>query len=77
MIGLESVAVILIAVIGGASALNSRIYKRIDSVDTRVDSIELSVAKHYVSKAELDARFDRLEAHMIRLEGKLDMIDRH
>lgn len=63
------------------AALNSRLHQRINNVhdrigglDRRIDQVELSVAQDYVTKADLQAMIDRVEAHMVRIENKLDQI---
>ena len=63
------------------ATLNSRLHQRINNVhdrigglDRRIDQVELSVAQDYVTKADLQAMIDRVEAHMVRIENKLDQI---
>ena len=62
-----------IAVVAGMAALNTRTQNRINELDKRLDSMELSVAKNYVSRAEHFQAMERIEEHMVRIEGKLDL----
>ena len=41
-------------------------------LDRRLDSLEVNVAKNYVTREELDAKFDRLLIFFNRLEDKID-----
>lgn len=43
-------------------------------IDRRVDNLELRLAEHYVSKQDLNEIIAKVEAHMIRIESKLDRI---
>lgn len=54
------------------AALTNRLHSRINDLDRRVDSVELSIAQNYVSKNEHYAAMEKLEEHMIRIEQKLD-----
>lgn len=62
-----------IALVAGMAALNTRTQNRINELDKRLDSMELSVAKNYVSRAEHFQAMERIEEHMVRIEGKLDL----
>jgi len=63
-----------IAVVTGMSVLTQRLHTRISELDRRIDKVELRVASDYVTKQELSAVMERMEAHMIRIEEKLDNI---
>ena len=70
-----------LAVITGLAALTNRIHRRIDDVhsrvaevDRRVDTAELTMARHYVSKSDFENAFHKMEAHMVRIEEKLDQV---
>ena len=70
-----------LAVITGLAALTNRIHRRIDDVhsrvsevDRRIDSAELNMARHYVFKTDFENSFYKMEAHMIRIEEKLDQV---
>lgn len=74
----------LIAIVTGSAAITTRLHKRIDevttrieNVDKRVDSAELSMARFYVNKTEFDKAFQKMEAHMVRIEDKLDSLMMH
>ena len=70
----EAVIPVFIAGATGFSVLISRLHSRVSALDTRVDKFELRVASEYVSKTDLNEIVDRVEAHMIRIENKLDKI---
>jgi len=78
---IEAIVSLSIAVVAAGATLNNRLHQRINNVhdrisglDRRIDGVELTVAQDYVSKSELKAMIDRMEAHMVRIEGKLDQI---
>ena len=64
----------VIAIISGMGVMTNRIYGRILELDKRIDTVELSMAQAYVSKSDFKIVLDRVEAHMIRIEDKLDTI---
>ena len=69
---IEAFVPIFVAVGTGFAVLTSRIYNRISTLDNRVDSIELRMVQEFVSKNDFAAAAERMEAHMIRIEDKLD-----
>lgn len=71
---LEASIAAAVAVITGAGAITTRLHNRINALDKRLDAIELRVAQKYVTKEDINAMVDRVEAHMIRIENKLDKI---
>ena len=78
---MEAIVAAVIALVAGGATLNNRLHNRINNVhdrisglDRRIDAIELSVAQDYVSKADLSTMVQRMEAHMVRIENKLDQI---
>ena len=71
---IEAVIPVLIAGATGFSVLISRLHSRVSALDSRIDTFELRVASEYVSKADLNEIVDRVEAHMTRIENKLDRI---
>ena len=78
---MEALVTAVIAIVAGGATLNNRLHSRINNVhdrisglDRRIDAIELSVAQDYVSKADLSTMVQRMEDHMVRIEGKLDQI---
>lgn len=62
------------ALISGVVVLTNRLHSRIGEVSRRVDAVELRVAKEYLSKTEFSMALERVEAHMVRIEQKLDGI---
>ena len=61
-----------VAISTGLSIIFSKLYSRINELDSRLDGVELRIASDYLSKAEFSAALERVEAHMIRIENKLD-----
>lgn len=59
-------------VLSAAAATGGFLIKRIDSVEDKVDRLELKVAETYVTKETLFRMFDRLESNLSRMEEKLD-----
>ena len=70
----EAVIPVFVAGATGVTVLISRLHHRVLTLDRRVDAFELRVASDYVSKADLTEIVERVEAHMIRIENKLDRI---
>ena len=64
----------VIAMVTGIAVLTNRTYSRILDLDKRIDKVELNMAKEYVSKESFNIVLDRVEAHMLRIEDKLDKI---
>ena len=62
----------MVALIGGGWGVISGVHKRVTNVDTRLDRIELAMAKDYVPRTEFLASQNKLEEHMVRIEEKLD-----
>ena len=71
---IEAAVPVLVAAATGLSVLFTRIHSRVSALDHRIDQFELRVAQDYVSKTDLNEIVDRVEAHMIRIENKLDKI---
>ena len=71
---LEVIVTSVIATLTGLGVLTSRYSKQLDTLDAKVDAIELSVAKDYVSKDCFNTIIERVETHMVRIETKLDNI---
>ena len=68
----EALIPVAVAAATGFSVLIRGLYNRVHNLDTRVDAFELRVAEHYVSKDSFWSALERVEAHMIRIENKLD-----
>ena len=71
---LEAIIPSVIALVTGTAVLTNRIYNRIMTLDRRIDAVELTMAQAYVSKGDFKIVLDRVEAHMLRIEDKLDTI---
>ena len=66
-----------LAIIGGGYTVITALHRRVTNVDTRLDRIELSLARDYVPRSAFVASQAKLEEHMIRIEEKLDrLVDR-
>lgn len=66
-----------VAVIGGGYSVVQALHRRISHIDSRLDRIELNLARDYVPRAEYMASQEKLEEHMLRIEAKLDrMLER-
>jgi len=66
-----------VAVIAGGYTLLQTLHRRVTTVDSRMDKIELALAREYVPREEFYATQGKLEAHMVRIEEKLDrMLER-
>jgi uncharacterized coiled-coil protein SlyX len=59
---------------GGVISVSGRSSMRMDSIDKRIDDIELRLAEKYVPRQELAVVLQKMEDHMIRIENKLDQI---
>lgn len=71
---LNAVVTATIALLSGLGVITSRLHSRITELDQRIDQVELRVAINYVQKADLNEIVERVEAHMVRIENKLDRI---
>ena len=66
-----------VAVVGGIYGVIQALHRRVTSVDTRLDRIELCLARDYVPRSEFVMSQAKLEEHMVRIEEKLDrMLER-
>lgn len=71
---IEASVAIAIAVATGVGAVINRHNQRLVDLDTRLDGIELRVAEKYVQRQELASALEKIEAHMVRIESKLDKL---
>ncbi len=71
---LETLVTAGIAALTGMSIVTQRLHGRINELDKRVDEVQLRVAQDYVTKTELSAIMERMEAHLISIEEKMDNI---
>ena len=69
---LEALIPVGVAMATGFSVLIRGLHTRVHELDQRVDSFELRIAENYLSKQEFSTALERVEAHMIRIETKLD-----
>lgn len=74
---LEATVAVCIAISTGLGAILTRQNQRMLNLDKRIDCIELRVAERYVQRQELTSALDKIEAHMVRIESKLDQICLH
>jgi len=71
---ITGVASLVIGIGGGIATIHSKSNTRMDSIDRRIDGIELRFAEKYVPRQELTSALQKMEDHMIRIESKLDQI---
>lgn len=70
----EITVTVALALFTALGAATRQLHSKIDSLDQRVDKHELRVAECYLSKSEFSDALNRVEAHMIRIENKLDKL---
>jgi len=63
-----------VAIVTGTGILFTRVNQRVSELDKRIDVFELRIAENYVPKTELSTALERVEAHMVRIENKLDAL---
>ena len=71
---MEAIIPLGVALSTGFSVLISKLHSRIGELDKRIDTVELRMATDYLSKQEFSSALERVEAHMVRIENKLDKI---
>ena len=71
---IETLIPVALAAATGFSVLIRGLYTRVHDLDQRIDVFELRVAENYVSKESFNNTLERVEAHMIRIENKLDKL---
>ena len=64
----------VIAIVAAGATLTTRVHNRINDMDKRLDTFELRVATSYVPKQDFETAVQKIEAHMIRIENKIDQI---
>ena len=74
---LEATVAASIAIATGVGAILTRQNHRVFELDRRIDGIELRVAEKYVTRDELVGALNKMEAHVVRIENKLDRIASH
>jgi len=55
-------------------AIDAKHLKHLESVDARMDAIELRLAKEYVDKEDIAYIFQRIDDRIDRIDNKLDQI---
>ena len=73
---MEAAVTVLIAAFSGLGVLHGRLNSRIHELDRRLDGIEVKVAEKYVTKVDMSEMLDRVENHMVRIENKLDNLQK-
>ena len=71
---IESIVSAAVAVVTGGAVLTSRLHGRIMELDKRIDEVELTMVKCFVSKVDFERTLERVEGHMMRIETKLDKL---
>ena len=71
---IEALIPVGVAMATGFSVLIRGLHSRVHELDQRVDAFELRVAEKYVSKESFQSALERVEAHMIRIENKIDKL---
>ena len=71
---IEPFVPIIVAAATGFAVLTNNLYGRISKLDDKVDKLELQVVQEYVTKGDFQAAFIRVEAHLVRMEDKIDAI---
>lgn len=71
---IEAVVSATVAALAAGAALTNRLHNRITELDQRVDAFELRVATSYVPQEQFGEAISKMEAHMIRIENKLDQM---
>ena len=71
---IEALIPVAVAAATGFSVLIRGLYTRVHDLDNRIDTFELRVAENYVSRESFSNAIERVEAHMIRIENKIDKI---
>ncbi len=71
---IEAVIPAVSAIVTGGGVMFTRIHNRIHDLDRRVDGVELRVAEAYVSKDDFNHALNKMEAHLVRIEDKMDQL---
>ncbi len=71
---IEPFVPIFIAAATGFAVLTNRIYNRIAVLDQRLDTAELRAVQEFVTKDDFNTALSRVEAHLIRMEDKIDIL---
>ncbi len=71
---IEPFVPVFIAAATGFAVLTNRIYNRIAILDQRLDTAELRAVQEFVTKDDFNNALSRVEAHLIRMEDKIDSL---
>ncbi len=71
---IEPFVPVFIAAATGFAVLTNRIYNRIAILDQRLDTAELRAVQEFVTKDDFNNALSRVEAHLIRMEDKIDIL---
>ena len=71
---IEVVVPAVIALVTGGGVLFNRVHNRIHDLDRRLDAVELRIVESYVSKQDFNMMVTKMEAHLIRIEDKMDQM---
>ena len=71
---IEAIVAASLGIAAGGYTVITALHRRVTSVDTRLDHIELALARDYVPRNEFLASQNKLEEHMLRIENKLDQL---
>jgi uncharacterized membrane protein YhiD involved in acid resistance len=69
---IEAAATAAVAAIAGVAALLQKLHNRVSELDSRMDRFELYSEKTFVNRVDHADQMKKIEAHMIRIEEKLD-----
>jgi uncharacterized protein YicC (UPF0701 family) len=69
---IEAAATAAVAIIAGMAALHQRVHNRVSELDSRMDRFELYAEKTFINRRDHAEEMKKIEAHMIRIEEKLD-----
>ena len=62
----------VVAVATGVAVLFNKVNQRVTILDHRVDKLELKLVESFTTKQEFSDAMIRMEAHLIRIEDKMD-----
>ena len=62
----------VVAIATGVAVLFNKVNARVTQLDHRVDKLELKLVESFTTKQEFSDAMIRMEAHLIRIEDKMD-----
>ena len=69
---IETIVPAAVAVVTGVAVLFNKVNHRVTQLDHRVDRLELKLVESFTTKQEFSDAMVRMEAHLIRIEDKMD-----